>query len=131
MVATPTPEQEAIAREEKLAMMATVKKDGSAQLTPINYAYVDGKFLVSTTKDRVKYHNVKRNPKVSLCIIRKDWHPYVTVYGDAVVEENDIVDGTAEIFKHMSDRPVPDNFAATLKEQRRVLIIVSPTRFIP
>ena len=131
MVATPTPEQEQIASEENLAVMATARKDGSAQLTPINYAYVKGKFLISTTKDRVKYHNVKRNPKVSLCIIRKDWRPYVTVYGSARIEEGDVATGTAEIFKRMSDRPVPDNFAEVLKEQRRVLIILTPERFTP
>lgn len=128
---TPTPEQEQIAREENLAVMATVRKDGSAQLTPINYAYVDGTFLISTTKDRVKYHNVRRNPKVSLCIIRKEWHPYVTVYGTARIEESDVLDGTAAIFKRMSDRPLPDNFAQALKDQRRVLIIVTPERFTP
>lgn len=128
---TPTAEQEQIAREENLAIMATGRKDGSAQLTPINYAYVDGKFLISTTKDRVKYHNVRRNPKVSLCIIRKEWHPYVTVYGTARIEETDVVDGTAAIFKRMSDRQLPDNFAEALKEQRRVLIIVTPERFTP
>lgn len=130
MSATPTHEQEEIAREENLAIMATARKDGAAQLTPINYAYVDGKFLISTTKDRVKYHNVKRDPKVSLCIIRKEWRPYVTVYGTVRIEEEDIVEGTAQIFKRMSDRPVPDNFAGLLKEQRRVLIIVNPERFI-
>ena len=128
---TPTPEQEQIAREENLAVMATVRKDGSAQLTPINYAYVDGKFLISTTKDRVKYHNVRRNPKVSLCIIRKEWHPYVTVYGTARIAESDVLEGTAAIFKRMSDRAVPDNFAQALKEQRRVLIIVTPERYSP
>jgi PPOX class probable F420-dependent enzyme len=130
MSATPTDEQEQIAREENLAIMATARKGGSAQLTPINYAYVDGKFLVSTTKDRVKYHNVKRDAKVSLCIIRKEWRPYVTVYGRARIEEENIAEGTAEIFKRMSDRPVPENFAGLLKEQRRVLIIVTPEGFV-
>ncbi len=131
MDATPTPEQEAIAREENFAVMSTLRKDGSAQLTPINYAYVDGRFLVSTTKDRAKYHNAKRSPNVSLCIIRKEWRPYLTVYGSARVQEDDVVEGTAEIFKRMSDRPVPDNFAEVLKQQRRVLIIISPEKFTP
>jgi PPOX class probable F420-dependent enzyme len=130
MSATPTHEQEQIAREENLAIMATARKDGSAQLTPINYAYVDGKFLISTTKDRVKYHNVKRDAKVSLCIIRKEWRPYVTVYGTGRIEEADIVEGTAQIFKRMTNRDVPDNFAGSLAEQRRVLIILTPESFV-
>jgi PPOX class probable F420-dependent enzyme len=128
---TPTPEQEQIASEEDLGVLATMRKDGSAQLTPINYAYDNGIFLISTTKDRAKYHNVRRSPKVSLCIIRKEWRPYVTVYGRARIEEDDIVDGTAKIFRRMSDRPLPDNFADALKQQRRVLIILTPEQFAP
>jgi PPOX class probable F420-dependent enzyme len=127
----PTAEQEAILRDENIGVLATLRKDGSSQLTPVNYAYHQGKVLVSTTKDRVKYHNVTRNPRVSLCIVRREWRPYVTVYGRARVEENDVVAGTAEIFRRMYDRPLPENFADLLKQQRRVLIILSPERFVP
>jgi PPOX class probable F420-dependent enzyme len=130
-MAGPTPQQEQIAREENLAVMSTIRKDGSAQLTPINYAYHEGKFLISTTRDRVKYHNIGRNPKVSLCIVRKDWHPYVTVYGNARIEEENIVPGTEQIFRRMSDRPAPENFAEILKEQKRVLIVLTPEHFAP
>lgn len=111
-------------------MMATIRKDGSAQLTPINYVYDDGVFLVSTTKDRVKYHNVKRNPHVSLCIIRPEWRPYLTVYGSARVEEADIAEGTAKIYRHMTGKDAPENFAQALTEQKRVLIILTPERYV-
>jgi PPOX class probable F420-dependent enzyme len=127
----PNPEQEKLAREENLAVMSTTRKDGSTQLTPINFAFVDGKFLVSTTKDRVKYHNVKRDPNVVLCIVNKEtWHPYTTVYGTARIEEDDVASGTIEIFKRMYDRPVPDNFPDILKQQKRVLITITPERFV-
>ena len=132
MAAKLTPEQEVIAREEKLAMMAAIRKDGSAQLTPINYVYDDGVFLISTTRDRAKYHNVKRNPKVSLCIIRPEWRPYLTVYGTARVEEVDIVEGTAKIYRHMTGNAnTPDGFADALKQQKRVLIILTPEQLSP
>ncbi len=127
----PTPEQEAIIHGEKLAVMSTIRRDGSVQLTPINYAYQDGRFLISTTRDRAKYHNVRRNPQVSLCIIRPEWRPYVSVFGHAEIVEDDIVDGTAAIMKKMTDREVPANFAEALREQKRVLIIVTPERFAP
>lgn len=126
-----TPEQEAIITGENLGYMATLKRDGSPQVTPINYAYVDGNILVSTTKDRAKYHNVRRNPNVSVCIVQEGGRPYVTVYGKARVEEDDIVDGTAAIMRNMSNREAPDNFAEALRQQRRVLIILTPERFVP
>ena len=118
-------------QQEKLAILATLRRDGSPQLTPINYVYRDGRFLISTTRDRVKYHNVRRNRQVSLCILRPEGRPYVTVFGHAEVEEDDIADGTAEIFRLLSDRPLPANFAEVLREQRRVLIVVTPERFVP
>ena len=127
----PTPEQEKIVQEEQIAGMATVRRDGSAQLAPINYAYVDGRFLISTTKDRARYHNLRRNPSVTLCIVQAGGRPYVTVSGRAEIKEKDIADGTAHIFRRMSDRPLPDDFADVLQKQRRVLITVTPERFIP
>ena len=127
----PTPEQEQIIQEENLAIFATLRRDGSPQLSPINYAYQDGRILISTTRDRAKYHNVRRHPQVSLCILRPGNRPYVTVFGRAEIEETDIVDGTAAIFGRMSDRPLPDDFAELLSQQRRILIVVTPERFAP
>ncbi len=127
----PTPEQEKIVQEEQIAVMATVRRDGSAQLAPINYAYEGGRFFISTTKDRARYHNIRRNPSVTLCIVQAGGRPYVTVSGRAEIEEKDIADGTAQIFRRMSDRPLPENFADVLQKQRRVLITVTPERFIP
>ena len=127
----PTSEQEKILREEKLAILATLRGDGSPQLSPINYAYQDGRILISITRDRAKYHNVRRNPQVTLCILRPEGRPYVTVFGHAEIKEADIAAGTAEIFKRISDRQLPENFEEVLRQQRRVLVIVTPERCVP
>jgi PPOX class probable F420-dependent enzyme len=127
----PTPEQEQLITEHNLALLATLRKDGSPQITPVNYVYRDGRFLISTTRDRAKYHNVRRNAAVSLCVIRPEGRPYVTVFGQARVEEDDVAEGTAEIFRSISGRPLPENFGEALRQQRRILIIVTPERFVP
>ena len=127
----PTSEQEILIKEQSLGILATVKKDGSPQLTPIYYAYEDGQILISITKTRAKYHNIKRNPQVTMCIVKPEGRPYVTVSGRAEIEERDIVDGTAKVFERFSDRPLPDNFEAGLREQQRVLVKITPEQFIP
>jgi len=127
---TPTPEQEALVKEQKLGVLATQKKDGSSQLTPIFYAYQERRMIISITKTRAKYHNIRRNPQVSICIMNPEGHPYVTVYGRAEIEEEDIVDGTAAVFKRFNDQGLPDNFEARLREQQRVLVILTPERFV-
>ena len=127
----PTSEQEALIKEQALGILATVKKDGSPQLTPVYYAYEEGQILISITKTRAKYHNIKRNPQVTMCVVKPEGRPYVTVSGRAEIEEHDIVDGTAKVFKRFSDRPLPENFEENLREQQRVLVKITPDRFIP
>ncbi len=128
---TPTPEQEALVKEQKLGVLATQKKDGSSQLSPVYYVYQEGRIVISITKTRAKYHNIKRNPQVSICIMNPEGRPYVTVYGRAEIEEEDIVNGTAAVFKRFNDRALPDNFEAGLREQQRVLVFLTPEKFVP
>ena len=126
----PTAEQERLIQEQNLAIIATLRKDGTPQLTPINYAYRDGQVLISTTRERAKYRNLRRDARLSLCIIHPSGRPYVTVTGRARIEEEDIADRTAEIFRRIYDRPLPDGFAERLREQQRVLVVVTPERFV-
>jgi PPOX class probable F420-dependent enzyme len=63
------------------AKLATLMKDGRPQLTPIWYMYEDGKLIVNTSKDRVKYHNIKRDPRISLLI--DDGYPHISIFGKA------------------------------------------------
>jgi PPOX class probable F420-dependent enzyme len=125
-----TAEQQQLIDEEKIGVLGTVRRDGSPQLTPVNFAYEDGRFLFSTTRDRVKYHNVRRNANVSFCLAKAGWYPYFTVYGKATIEEQNIVEGTAAIMRKMG-REVPPNLGEALAQQKRVLIILTPERFVP
>lgn len=126
-----TPEQETLIDEQPLGILATAKKDGSPQVTPIYYAYEDGQVLISITKTRAKYANIMRTPQVSMCIVKPEGRPYTTMYGRAEIEEQDIVAGTAKIFARFSDRPLPANFEEGLREQQRVLVKITPERFVP
>ena len=57
--------------------------------------------------------------------------PYVTISGRAMVEEEDIAERTAAIFRRMSDRAPPDNFEEILRQQSRILIVITPERLVP
>ena len=61
--------------------VATVKKDGSPHVTPIWYMIDGGKLIVNTTTDRVKYYNIRRDPRVSFLV--DDGYPYVMILGKA------------------------------------------------
>jgi PPOX class probable F420-dependent enzyme len=67
--------------------MSTLRADGRPQLTPVG-ATVDaeGRVIVSTREPSMKTHNLRRDPRVSLCGL------YDAFYGGFVQ-----VEGTAEI----------------------------------
>lgn len=50
------------------AHLATVGSSGYPQSTPMWYLWDDGKLKFSTTKDRAKYRNLRRNPRVAVSI---------------------------------------------------------------
>jgi PPOX class probable F420-dependent enzyme len=75
------PKVEAFLNGKYFGKIATVKKDGSPHVTPIWYMLDGGKLFVNTTTDRVKYRNIKREPRVSFLV--DDGYPYVMIQGTA------------------------------------------------
>ncbi len=72
------------------AILATNRRNGAPHLSPIWYLYEDGRFHISVGADSVKARNVRRDPRVSLCI--DEGHPdgqAVTVYGTAELVETE------------------------------------------
>ncbi|MFP6743292.1 MAG: PPOX class F420-dependent oxidoreductase [Alphaproteobacteria bacterium] len=80
---------EAIVKQPLNAVLATSRRAGAAQLSPIWYLFEDGRFYISCGADSAKARNIRRDSRVSLCV--DEGHPdgrSVTVYGDAeVIEE--------------------------------------------
>lgn len=82
------PKVEAFLREKHFGKVATVRKDGSPHLTPIWYMYEDGRVIINTTTDRVKYKNILRDDRVSFLV--DDGYPYVIIFGKArIAKERD------------------------------------------
>jgi PPOX class probable F420-dependent enzyme len=48
--------------------MATILPDGSPQVTPVWFDYDGTNVIVNTAKGRVKYNNLRRDPRVTLAI---------------------------------------------------------------
>jgi PPOX class probable F420-dependent enzyme len=71
-----------------IATLATVREDGSPHTAPVWYRYVDGVFFVLTEGSSKKAQNIKRDPRVELCIDDRERAPYHTVIvrGRATIE---------------------------------------------
>jgi PPOX class probable F420-dependent enzyme len=61
--------------KKALASLATVMPDGSPQVTPVWFDYVDGAVRVNTARGRVKDRNMSQNARVALAIIDPE-NPY-------------------------------------------------------
>ena len=59
---------EAFLAPSHIAVVATIGPSGTPQLTPNWYVYANGKLMMSTTKERVKYRNLTRDRRMSACI---------------------------------------------------------------
>ena len=120
-------------RTHRIGVLGTGRRDGSPQLSMVTYLYDGEHLLVSVTKDRAKYANVLRQPRVALLV--PDGRRQVIVYGAAeVVEGRERDRAIMAIRAHQGD-PLPedydlDRFSARLDELQRVVLRITPERVL-
>ena len=73
----------AFLRDRRDGIVITLKADGRPQSSNIWFKADDEKVRVSITADRAKYHNLLRDPRVSIHASSDDFWSYVVVEGDA------------------------------------------------
>lgn len=79
---------EAFLENKHFGKIATIHKDGSPHVTPIWYMLDHGRLIVNTTTERVKYYNIRRDPRV--CFLVDAGYPYVMIEGEArIAKERD------------------------------------------
>ncbi|MBM4410259.1 MAG: hypothetical protein FJ037_02860 [Chloroflexi bacterium] len=74
-----TDEQRQYLEGHQLAVLGTGKRDGSPQLSMVNYRFDRAHILISVTSDRAKWTNTRRQPKVALLI--PDGRKQLVIYG--------------------------------------------------
>ncbi len=124
---------EEILRPPLIAVVATVGSDGMPQLTPNGYVYKDGRLLVSTTKDRVKYRNLSQNNQLAICICSEPLAAsfYVALTGRAEIRDDESIwPDTRDIVKRYVEADSVEARTADLKTQDRVIISLAPERAV-
>jgi PPOX class probable F420-dependent enzyme len=118
-------------RTHKNAVMATIARDGHPQLSNVLVAYRDGKLLISITETRVKYRNLRRDPRVSLTILGDNFFQYVVVYGRAeLIHMPEAAAALREYYELAAGKPHPnwDEYDRSMREDRRVLAVITIDR---
>lgn len=114
--------------EKRNATMATIRANGTSQLTPVWFYWDGERFYISTTRERIKYKNLKRNPRMSLCIDDVTGFFYVVAEGKAEIKEQDIWEDTRKILIKYRGEKGGEEYLERLKKEPRVLMILKPER---
>jgi len=125
-----TPEQKEYLGKSGLCVLATGRRDGSPQVSTLNYTIHDDKLVLSVKRDRAKWLNAKRQPKVAL--VHNKGRRQLIVYGTAeCIEADPMRVRVARRHREILARPAPQDDAALIAEldaDNRVMMRITPDR---
>jgi PPOX class probable F420-dependent enzyme len=122
-------------RANHRAVLATARRDGAPQLSPI-VCTVDagGAVVISSRETAIKVKNLRRDPHASLCAIEDSFFGgWVQVDGSAeVISLPGAMDGLVEYYRDVSgEHPSWDEYRDAMEREQRVLIRISLERAGP
>jgi PPOX class probable F420-dependent enzyme len=111
------------------AILMTTKADGSPQMSPATSGVdAEGRIVISTYPKRAKVVNIRREPKVSVCLLSDDFGgPWVQVNGVAeVIDLPEAVEPLVEYFRSISgEHPDWDEYREAMSKQGKSLIRIT------
>jgi PPOX class probable F420-dependent enzyme len=121
----------AFTRKNPHAVLATMKRDGTPQLSPVLVS-VDSqdRLVVSTRETAIKTANVRRDPRAWLCVLNDrffgDW---AQLSGNVkVVSLPEAMEPLVEYYRSITgEHPDWDDYRAAMIKQGRCLIRIMPT----
>lgn len=126
--------REILARRHR-AVLATSRADGTPQLSPVLVALDGaGSPVISTRATAYKVRNVRRDPRVWLCVLPDEFFgDWLQLDGTAdVVELPEAMDGLVEYYRTVSgEHPDWEEYREAMRAEQRVLLRITPTRAGP
>ncbi|MFF0466437.1 PPOX class F420-dependent oxidoreductase [Micromonospora zamorensis] len=116
-------------RPRHRVLLMTTRADGRPQSSPVS-AGIDGqgRLVVSTYPERAKVTNIRRDPRVSACVLSDDWNgPWVQIDGTAeVLDLPEALEPLVEYFRSISgEHPDWDDYRSAMVRQGKSLIRVT------
>jgi PPOX class probable F420-dependent enzyme len=116
---------------QRQGVLVTLRKDGWPQLSNVNYAWYAGEqtIKISTTDDRAKTRNVRRDPRVSFHVTSGDFWSYVVVDGHAELSavardpHDAAVEELIDLYRAVQgEHPDWDDYRAAMVRDRRLVV---------
>jgi PPOX class probable F420-dependent enzyme len=110
--------------------MATVQPDGSPQVTPVWVKRDGDQLLISTTIDRRKYLNLKRDPRITVAVVDpKAPYTYAEIRGTVEMT----TEGGQELINELALKYAGkkySEFNSAAEDAQRVVVRVTPRKII-
>ncbi|HWM02795.1 MAG TPA: PPOX class F420-dependent oxidoreductase [Actinophytocola sp.] len=128
-------EARAVIREQRRAVLATMRRDGTPQMSPVLVAVDDdGRVLISTRETAVKVRNVRRDGRLWLCVLPDGFFGrWVQVEGHVeVLSLPEAMDGLVDYYRRVAgEHDDWDDYRLAMQRERRVLLRVQLERAGP
>ncbi|SCL28776.1 PPOX class probable F420-dependent enzyme [Micromonospora nigra] len=116
-------------RPRHRVILMTTRADGRPQSSPVSAGVdAEGRLVISTYPERAKASNVRRDPRVSACVLSDDWDgPWVQVDGTAeVLDLPEALEPLVEYYRSISgEHPDWDDYRQAMVRQGKSLIRVT------
>lgn len=115
-----------LTQKKAFANLATVMKDGSPQVTPVWFDYIDGKLRVNTARGRVKSRTLKKGRLVAISIMDPDNpYRYVQIRGRVVYASENNADSHIDALakKYLG----VDKYPFRAPGEVRITCVIEPT----
>jgi len=115
-------------RQHHRGVLATRRRDGRPQLSPVTATVDDGRVVVSSTEDRAKVRNLRADPRTSYCALTDGFFgAWAQVDGRAeVISLPDAMELLVRYYRGISgEHPDWDDYRAAMTRDRRCLVAIT------
>ena len=112
-------------RDNSRAVLATRRRDGSPQMSPVTLAVVDNEIIMSTRETAIKTWNLRRDPVSWLCVFPDKWlgrWVHLQCRAD-IVSLPDAMDLLINYYRTLSgEHPDWDDYRRAMTEDQRCMV---------
>lgn len=113
-------------RQNHRAVLATRRRDGGVQLSPVSVGVDDdGCLMISTRETALKTKNLRRDPYGSVCVMRDQFYgAWCFAEGPVTIESlPEAMEGLVRYYRLLAgEHPDWDEYRAAMQRERRVLL---------
>ena len=114
--------------------LTTFRRNGAAQMSVVTCGIYGDGVAFTTTADRAKLRNLRRNPRCTILVGSGDWRNFVVLEGDArlvgteTVGADEYRETLRSVYRAAAGREHPNwpEYDQAMRDDRRYAVIITP-----